>query len=204
MRDLSLIAASGAACLMALLPLPAVAEDEGAIPPVRIGDLESFSVAETMAYALGVLQTMTYLTAKTSEDYDLAACIAGQERLAYQTLTVGEEDGPAALAIEIAVMDACESGANESTGGLLGADDAEEWFGGGRPGRERAMFVLGLSDTLYFRVFTRVEDAVAECVHELSQVAMSPDNDFSRQILEAPSDPLVRPLIDKPIEVCLE
>lgn len=194
----------GAAAMIAATAfLPAMGEDEGAIPPARIGEFDDFSRAEKMAYVTGVVQTMTYLTATTSEDYEQAACIAGQEKLAYQTLLNAEQGDPAALAIEMALVAACEDGSASGTGALLRSEDVDLWFGSDTPQMERALFVYGLSDTLFFRVFTRVEDSVAECVHEMSQIAMSPDNEFSRQFTAKPSDPLLADLVDRPVSVCL-
>ncbi|MEM5516596.1 hypothetical protein WNY37_06520 [Henriciella sp. AS95] len=184
--------------------LPAIAEDEGAIPPARAGEMADFSKAEKMAYVAGVIQALAYLTATTSEDYNKAACIAGQEKLAYRTLSDASPDDLVALEIELAIMETCDAGSSNGTGTLLGAGDVDEWFGSSTPQLERALFVYGLSDTVFFRVFSRVEDSVAECVHELSQVAMSPDNDFSRQFESEPSEPLVADLIDRPVGACLE
>ncbi|MGB3626300.1 MAG: hypothetical protein WA989_10735 [Henriciella sp.] len=194
----------GACLIAASMGLSALAEEEGAIAPAMVGELADFSQAEKKAYAVGVVQTMTYLTATTSEDYEKAACIAGQEKLAYRTLLEADPDDPAALAIEMAVTEACDEVEAPGTGTLLRAEDVDTWFGAETPEMERALFVYALSDTLFFRVFTRVEDTVADCVHEMSQIAMSPDNEFSRQFLAEPSDPLVADLIDRPVSVCLE
>lgn len=199
-RLLKTAAATGFAVFASM---PAMA-DEGPIPAVYIGDLDNFSTDEKMAYALGAIQTMAYMEATTSEDYERAACIAGQERIAYQTLITGEADDLAAIEIELNVGEACDSGANGSTGSLLRASDASEWFGGGRSDTERAMFVMGLSDVTFFRIYTRVDDTVSDCVREMTQVIMSPDNEFSEAFLYEPSDPLVEDLVDKPISVCLE
>ncbi|MEQ8558836.1 MAG: hypothetical protein RIB03_11015 [Henriciella sp.] len=199
-----LIASLGMTGIAAAVIPMAQAQDEGPIPAVYIGDLDGFSTAEKMAYAIGAVQTMAYMEATTSEDYALAACIAGQERVAYQTLIAGDADDLAAIEIEASVQEACENETNESTGTLLRASDADEWFGGGRSETERAMFVLGLSDITFFRVYTRVDEEVSTCVREMTQVIMTADNAFSESFLEAPSDPLVEDLVDKPVNVCLE
>ncbi len=176
-------------------PGMAGAQDDDSVSPISAGDFRTFPAEWQSAYIAGALQATAYIAFDGDEVTDWARCIAAQAPEMATRIEGYKGDQLLGPRFVVDVTTECQDGSLTGNGRMLTAKSAERYLGRDADQMERALFVVGVTDVLYFYLYSTSGPETGTCIRESALKMAEADTEMSEILFEKMGDPAVENLI---------